>query len=55
MYLLTPIAHPVAVGPPYTIESLLVVIGQYDSKLEQANDRFMEIRFIQEGNASGGD
>lgn len=48
-YLLTPIPHPVTEGPPYTVEDLLVVIGQYDNKLEQANDRFIEIRYIQGG------
>lgn len=46
-YLLTPIPHPVTEGPPYTVEDLLVVIGQYDNKLEQANDRLAEIKFIQ--------
>lgn len=50
-HLLVPISHPVAEGPPFTVESLLIVIGQYDNKLEQANDRFAEMRFIQSGDA----
>ena len=45
--LLLPIEHPVAEGPPYTVEQLLIVLGQYDNKLEEANDRFAEIKFIQ--------
>lgn len=48
-HMLERIAHPVALGPPYTVESLLIVVGQYDDKLELANDRFDMIRHIQTG------
>lgn len=47
-FLLTPIEHPIVASPaPYTVKDLLLVIGQYEYKLEQANGRFEEIQFIQ--------
>ena len=45
--LLVPIVHPEVTESPVTVETLLAVIGQYGMKLEEANDRFAEIRFIQ--------
>lgn len=45
--LLVPIVHPEVTEYPVTVETLLAVIGQYGMKLEEANDRFTEIQFIQ--------
>lgn len=47
VFLLTPIDHPTAGDGPYTVKDLLLIIGQYEYKLEQANGRFAEIRYIQ--------
>lgn len=49
-YLLAPIPHPVVGDTICTVEDLLLIIRQYDDKLEVANDRFEEIRFIQAAN-----
>lgn len=47
-YLLIPVEHPEAGEAPHTIQSLLLVIEQYENKLDQANDRILAIKRIQE-------
>lgn len=48
-YLLIPLEHPVSYSHPYTVEDLIIIISEYESVVEKANDRFIEINYIQDG------
>lgn len=45
--LLTPLSHPIVSDYPYTVNTLLIIISQYETMVDKANDRFGEIIFIQ--------
>lgn len=45
--LLTPLPHPIAIDYPYTVNTLLIIISQYEATVDKANDRFEEIIYIQ--------
>lgn len=45
--LLTPLPHPMATDYPYTVNTLLIIISQYEATVDKANDRFEEITYIQ--------
>lgn len=45
-WLLVPERHPQAVEP-YTVQTLLIIIGEYESSLERANDKLAAIEQLQ--------